>query len=645
MNFGRVYNFIKNGIKPAPHKAFLCIAIVFGISVTVSTPPFQPQDENCHFYRAWQVSTGTFSPVKQDQRLGGYIPESLEKLYTEFHPFILNKYNRISPKQLWQTRLIDLEPDEKVFIDYTNTALYSALLYLPQASGIFIGKQFGANPFWLIYLGRLANLLIFIILVYYAIKIVPVKKWLFVLLATLPMSFIVHSSLSADVLVNSISYLFIAIVLNLTYSNNIKQVSYKHVLVIITLSVLIGLAKLVYVPVLLLLVLIPSGKFKGTKVKIAILTVAIIAGTGTAFFQKSVIDAKYIPYSEYNVAYRDYTALKKGSDINKQIDFIKENPKQTVKVFVRSFFSEFKNMTQGYVGLLGWGHMYPPSWFAGLAYLIIFFLVLFRYKDGLIQDLTLLHRCGIGLIGLGLIVLIMLSQYLSWDLVGENRAYPLIGRYFIPVFPLFFIMLFDLVKIKPGFSAHSAVSKGVFVFCILSGVFSIYLIVINSYTLNEYTHTKWGIEYSFKESINDTNSIEYIASGQDTIAAFSKPGGSLISDEKVFTGPYSLKLSKNNPYGFTLKIFKGMANDKVVVTCRSYGRGGFIDFQEHPDGINYWATKTYPQKDSLGWKYQELQYILQHDILKNNELRVFAWWPYTDSIYFDNFSLKYFEKD
>jgi len=88
-----------------------------------------------------------------------------------------------------------------------------------------------------------------------------------------------------------------------------------------------------------------------------------------------------------------------------------------------------------------------------------------------------------------------------------------------------------------------------------------------------------------------------------------------------------------------------MANDKVVVTCRSYGRGGFIDFQEHPDGINYWATKTYPQKDSLGWKYQELQYILQHDILKNNELRVFAWWPYTDSIYFDNFSLKYFEKD
>jgi uncharacterized membrane protein len=628
-----------------PHIVFLYITVVFGILMIVLTPPFQPQDEASHFYRAWQVSSGTFSSIKQNHRLGGYIPRSLEKFYTEFHPFTLNQYNKISPNQLWQTRLIALEPNDTVFIDFTNTALYSAFLYLPQALGIFIGHKFGANPFWLFYFGRLSNLLIFIILVYFAIKIMPFKKWLLVLLASLPLSLTIHSSLSADVLVNSISYLIIAIILNFSFNENIQQLSFKHILVILIFSVLIGLAKLVYVPILFLLVLIPSWKFKSTKVKIGILTVAIFAGIGTAYIQKSTIDSRYIPYSEYNITYRDYTALNKGCDINKQIEFIKEKPKHTIKVFVKSFFSEFRIMVKSYTGILGWEHFNPPNWFIYMAYLIIFFISMFGFKLSTTPDFSLLQRCLIGSIVFVLVVLIMLSQYLSWDLVGENSVYPLIGRYFIPVFPLFFIMLFNVMKIKSNFYSPNAIIKGIFAFCLFSGLLSLYMISIGSYTLNDYTHKKWKASYSFKENENDTNDIEFIISGNDTIAALSKPTGSFISDEKVFTGLHSLKISNKNPYGFTLKIFKGMANDKLVISCRSYGYCSLLDVQEFPNGINFWTSKTYPQKDSLGWKYQEVQFILPHSIEKNNELRVFAWWPYKDSIYLDNYSVTYFEKD
>ena len=239
----------------------------------------------------------------------------------------------------------------------------------------------------------------------------------------------------------------------------------------------------------------------------------------------------------------------------------------------------------------------------------------------------------------------MLSQYLSWDLVGENRAYPLIGRYFIPVFPLFFIMLINVVKIKTGFITTGDLNKGVFVFCIFSGMFSLYAITVNSYTLNNYTHAKWELSYSFKENIRDTNSVAYIISDEDTLAALSNPTGSFISDEKVFTGARSLKISNNNPYGFTLKIYKGLAKDKLIVSCRSYGYGGFLDFQEYPEGVNFWSGKDYPHRDSLGWKFKEVQFILPHNITKNKELRVFAWWPETDSIYADDFRVMYFRKD
>ena len=628
-----------------PHKAFLCISIVFGILFTVITPPFQPQDEISHFCRAWQVSTGTFSSVKLNQRLGGYIPKSFMKFYTEFQPCSLNKYNRISPKQLWQTRLIALEPNDTFFIDFTNTALYSAFLYLPQAAGMFIGKEFDASPFWLIYFGRLSNLLIFIIIVYFAIIIVPLKKWLFVLLTSLPIALTVNSSLSADVLVNSLSYLIIAIALNFSFNENIRRLSYKHVLIILILSVLIGLAKLVYVPILLLLLLIPSEKFISARAKYGIIAVAIFIGIGTAYIQKSAIDSKYIPYSKYNLKFRDYTALNKGCDINKQIEFIKDNPKHTAIVFVRSFFNEFKNMTQSYIGIIGWGHVLPPSWFVYASYLIIFLIIIFRFNSTLQIELTHLERSLIGLITIVLIILIMLSQYLSWDMVGEEVVYPLIGRYFIPVFPLFFIMLFNLVKIKTSITLQGFMLKGVVVFCVFSGMLGMYLIIANSYTLNNYAHIKWSINYSFKEKLNDTSSMDYIISAQDTIAVLSIPTKNNLSNEKVFTGRVSLKMSNNNPYGFTLRIFKGSANDKIVVSCRSYGYGGYLDFQEYPNGINYWSANTYKQKDSLGWKFQEVQFILPHNITKKRNLGIFEWFPDKDSIYLDNFRVSYFVKD
>lgn len=626
-----------------PHKIFLWIAGVFGFLMIVVTPPFQPQDEPAHFYRAYQVSTGVFSSVKQNQRLGGYIPESLTKLYSEFLHFNCT-YTRISPYELWQTQKIDLAPNDTIFIDFTNTALYSAILYLPQAIGIFAGKQFEAGPFWLIYIGRLLNLIVFIILVYMAVKIMPFKKWLLVILALLPLSLTVASSLSADVLVNSLSFLTIAIILKFAFNDTISELSWKHFFVILILSVLIGLAKLVYVPILFLMLLIPVSKFKNYKVKFGVLFLAIFVGLGTAFIQKSNIDSKYIPYSEYNAKYRDYTALNKGCDINKQIDFIKENPKYTAKVFSSSFFREFKHLAQGYVGLFGYGHVYPPVWYVLLFYLIILFYLIFDFSS--FPNLTFFQRGLFGLITIVLLFLIMLSQYLSWDLVGENRAYPLIGRYFIPVFPLFLIMLFNVIKINQSvFIKQNTIIAGVFAFCLFSGVISIYLVLDNSYTLNKYSHSKWNISYSFKENLNDNGSIQYIINNKDTIAAFYKPAGFYVTNEKVFTGSRSLKLFENNPYGFTIKIFKGKAKDKVIASFRNYGLGGFLDFQEFPNGINYWTSRKYPEKDSLGWKYQEAQFILPHNIEKNHELRIFVWWPGSDSIYIDDYKVTYYENN
>jgi uncharacterized membrane protein len=626
----------------SPQKIFLIIASIFGFLVIVFTPPFEPQDEICHFQRAWQVSTGNFSAINRDHRLGGYVPKSMEQLLEEFNPYFLNNFNKITPNDLWHSRLIPLNSHDTVFVDFPNTALYSSILYIPQSIGISIGKLFNAGPFWLLYFGRVTNYLFYLIIVFLSIKIMPVNKWLFMILALLPISLTTNSSLSADTLVNSLSLLTISIILYLAYSDNIKKITVKNILLIFLLSFLIGHAKLVYIPILMLLVLIPTHKFGKILNKVIVILIAISIGVGTVKVQKSSIDSKYLPYSEYNLKYRDYTCLNKGCDINKQIDFIKVHPLRTVKVFIKSFFAEFVHMVQGYICLTGWGHNYPPQWAVWISFLLIFFVTIFGNNPENSFSLTLLQRSYLILIAGIMTALVMLSQYLSWDIVGEDKAYPFIGRYFIPILPLFFISIIGLIKTKYTIYSHNISTKLVIGFCILCGILNVYLIIINSYTLNQYPKAKWEISFSLK---NDTLGTKYIVIANDTIASLSRPDKSLITDEKHFTGNQSVKISDKNPYGFTVRIFKGYAKDKIVASCRSFGYGGFIDFQEFPAGINYFVYKTIPERDSLGWKYHEAEFILQNDITKDKEFRVFMWWPNPDSIYLDDFKVAYYERD
>lgn len=625
--------------KVNPYKLFFLL-FFFGFLLAIVTPPFRVPDEINHFYRAWQVSEGVFSSVNKNQRLGGYVPKSMITFSSTFRPILTNTYNKISPAELWATHSIRLNQKDTIFVDFTNTALYSAFLYLPQALGIIVGKKLSDSPFWVFYAGRISSLIVFIILIFLTLKILPVKKWLFLILVTLPMSLSVNSSLSADMLVNAMSFLFLAIVLNLAYNDTVLKISYKHVLIIFAISVFIGLAKLVYVPLLLLLLLIPGYKFHKPYFRLLVITAAISIGFGLAIIQKKQIDSKYIPYEKYNISYRDYTLLGKGVDIKKQTEFVTGHPGYTMLVFGRSFCREFRYMTRSYIGILGWADLSIPRWFIYLSYLMIFMFTLFDFRESYAKRLSILHRILFGLVSLFIISLIMLSQYLSWDMVGEDKVYPLQGRYFIPVFPLFFIAFSDLFKIMFTLYLTPFFKKIAVAYMISSGILSIYTIISKSYTLYNYYQKKWEFRFSYKDSGKDNkDTTKYIICNADTVAVFQKPDTNYISTERVLTGVVSLKLSEQNPYGFIMKIKKGMAHEKYVVSCRYYGYSCMVVFHESPYGFYYASSRVYAEKDTLGWKYLENQIILPHKIANNSSLSIYTWYPGKDSIFIDDFRI------
>ncbi len=94
----------------------------------------------------------------------------------------------------------------------------------------------------MMYLGRIFNLIAYVAISFAALKIVPIKKKLFFLLALLPMSIIHAASLSADGITNSSALLFAAYILYLAYGN-VKTISKKHIMIAIAIGIFIALCK------------------------------------------------------------------------------------------------------------------------------------------------------------------------------------------------------------------------------------------------------------------------------------------------------------------------------------------------------------------------------------------------------------------
>jgi uncharacterized membrane protein len=77
-------------------------------------------------------------------------------------------------------------------------ALYPPIPYIASASVMFIGKLLNFSPLDLIYPARLVNLFLYTLIVYMAIKLIPVHKWVLLLLALMPMTLYEAATLSAD---------------------------------------------------------------------------------------------------------------------------------------------------------------------------------------------------------------------------------------------------------------------------------------------------------------------------------------------------------------------------------------------------------------------------------------------------------------
>ena len=218
--------YYKTEIKP--EKALLFIMIPFCILILFAIPVGRGHDETIHWIKVFEISEGSLiSPIDPETGVStAFLPTGVDEIvnersYGEFRyvdniPLLNNKLNY----------------NEKIKIENPRAESYCFIQYIPETAGVLIGKLITQNPLLIAYMARIGNIVTCIIIMYFAIKLIPFGKNVLLILATIPIAIEGFATISGDGITTSICALFIAYTFYLAFDKN-KKCGKKEVLGII----------------------------------------------------------------------------------------------------------------------------------------------------------------------------------------------------------------------------------------------------------------------------------------------------------------------------------------------------------------------------------------------------------------------------
>lgn len=424
---GSYYDLVKNkatysySITPIQVKLFLLIATIFGFCFVFTSPPMKSPDEPQHYYRSFEVSELHFLSTKySDGRFGYNLPHNVG-VFGEKHLAIEEKH--LPPdvsllKQLYKQGYTQ----ERREIRFENSAVYSPVGYTSSALGLSTAKALHLSILKGFYIGRIFNLLTYILLVALALWIAPAFRWIMLSVSLLPMSLFQAASFSPDAITNGLTCLAFGLFL---YLYNLRTIHTKHLLSSLVVLMALALTKQVYILLLVPYLFIAKDKFKHNTHYfvwcLAIIIVPVISSMIWLFFSADIADKLKVMF-------------KLGDSISAidQIRYVVTNPLDYAWTIIRTLFGQSDYLLKGTFGLLGWATISLPL----ITYICISLILLISIlAEGSERRLFMSAKIKVALSVTAIITLIGVcsSLYFSFTPVGSSTINGLQGRYFIPV--------------------------------------------------------------------------------------------------------------------------------------------------------------------------------------------------------------------
>ena len=416
---------------------FIIFSLIQGIVYSFKLPFAQVPDELSH-YENMETAFGT----------SGYTSELVSRLY---HPAKLNslpgnKDAKVNQSALNKVALAHFSDSISLSSFHPRTTI---LRYLPCGIGFYLGIAMDLPILWCTYLAELFSVLFFVILGYYTLKIVPVKKEIFAFCMLIPETLQQCSSVNYDSVLIPCCFFLFAYIIKLYYDN--APIRWRNLLVVFLFTLILVIVKLPYAFISLTIFIVPLRRFQlkiGHRFDliqfihkfwyVLVLLLIVVAGIGLYLFRDNSL----------------------------------------VKVFLSDIlsFSQFSSLIErtysglGYyhiiqmIGMFGWIDSQVSTMF-----ILIFFMMMVYLNSTLNEDvetkLNTSRRIWLFVVFVLMILLIEVIfqrwsyNYWKWDLTGNLSTYqsyiPALGtilgvqgRYWIPCLPILLVALHGQVQHK-----------------------------------------------------------------------------------------------------------------------------------------------------------------------------------------------------
>ena len=436
---------------------FLMIVPFVCLFFLITMPTFKNHDEYYHWLKAYEVSEGHLMTPNNDGVQGSMMPSAVADVYP-------TEWTKMDYTDVQEKMKVKLNEEEQGILNPETAAVYSFVQYIPQATGIFFARLITNNAYLITYAGRIVNMIVAILLLYFAIKIIPFGKKLLLIPAMIPIAIEGFTSLSPDAMTISMSFLYIAYILYLAFGNK-EKIELKEKTTLLVMSIIIALCKIVYIPLVGLMFIIPKEKFKDKTNKNKIIDICIISGIAV------IINLIWLKIASVYL-----TNFREG-DSKIQVLLALQNPIKYIQTVLYTMNLNGSNYLLSLFGSdLGWGELVK-------LYAVVPYSLLAIYVFSAISDEELKNKfkkyqlVWIALVVLAVIGLVFTSLYVQWTTIGKESISGVQGRYFLPILPLIMLLLGSTLKIRTSYKKEN-VNKFIAISTLVLQIYTIAQIII-----------------------------------------------------------------------------------------------------------------------------------------------------------------------
>lgn len=416
--------------KGRPERVFLLIALPALGSFALFIMPNWIPDEIWHIFRIFDLHIAGSEMS---------VPYSIDAKNAPFPTDYASLYSALIAQPDW---------DNTVIVSRDLSA-YLIHLYAIPSLVVNLCEILNINPIASVFLARISNGILFLLAGYWIIKHIPIGKTLVLVYLLNPMLVQQEASCSADVIVNVVSLMFVAYLLQLKFQK--KPIKARQAILLMALLIITSLSKYVYALLgFLLLMLVPRLSRRTTRNTIYALT---------AICTVSCAGAILLFYSEAGGYYDTVALIKNPTEL---LYVMTNSIREIGPIWVEEMFG----FNLGALNIEAWK---PCFW--AYCLLLLFSIVFNLGEKRCLSRSEKIFVCVLTFLSITATILL----FRGWTLAMDNRADVIMGaqgRYFIP-----FAILPLLAAISPQASLYRK-NILIFVACVLVVIYLLDILTI-----------------------------------------------------------------------------------------------------------------------------------------------------------------------